>query len=503
MSKGRGRPATGSLYLTKSGYRARITVEIDGERVQRSYDLGTTNRAAAQAKKKRLVANPPDIATAPEEAARPETFAEAAERIVGASKIASKAHRFGRLKNHVLPLIGKKPVTEVTTTDIRDCLERIAEKGLSQDLVVHVKHDIDAVLGDLWRDEVLAENPVARVRVPKAVVDPRERAVLNDEELEIYLSWVHPEEKQREAAFERQVMALVSRVFGGVRVGDIVAMEWSAFDLGTFARGWAPRKKSARPQLLEVPEMLRPVLAAWWESQGRPTGGPMFSVRSGKRVGQARSRASNAAQHLRRDLRRAFGIEELREITMVRKNGRATRNFQWTQVRELTAREKELLELSQFTKPVDFHSFRRAFKQGLADAGVDVQAAMTLSGASDAKTHQRYLRNTAKMRQVPEAALPNLSITGAEKEKPGSENQAFSRAGEGIRTLDVNLGKDAEQSREGAKGREIVAYRDTETHQKTRADVCHAESSRLNSDRQFTLPQWALLSAAVRMGVAA
>ena len=38
---------------------------------------------------------------------------------------------------------------------------------------------------------------------------------------------------------------------------------------------------------------------------------------------------------------------------------------------------------------------------------------MSLSGASDAKAHQRYWANTAKMRRLPSAALPNLSIGDA------------------------------------------------------------------------------------------
>jgi len=110
-------------------------------------------------------------------------------------------------------------------------------------------------------------------------------------------------------------------------------------------------------------------------------------------------------------------------------------------VRELTTREKELFEMSEYTKPVDFHSFRRSYKQALADSGVEIQQAMALSGASDAKAHQRYLHNTAKMRTLPEAGLPSLSIVHAQKKTPILSNQGFYRAGEGDRTLDVDLGK--------------------------------------------------------------
>ncbi len=35
---------------------------------------------------------------------------------------------------------------------------------------------------------------------------------------------------------------------------------------------------------------------------------------------------------------------------------------------------------------------------------------MALSGATDAKTHQRYLNNTGRMRIVPESALPRLTV---------------------------------------------------------------------------------------------
>jgi hypothetical protein len=219
------------------------------------------------------------------------------------------------------------------------------------------------------------------------------------------------------AVLERQTMACVSRMFGGVRAGDLQAIEWTAFDTSTdFERGWAPRTKTARPQLLEVPEMLRPILRDWWERHGRPTTGPIFPVRKGDRAGEQRARVQVAAA-MRRDLKRAFGIEVPRQVDVVRSNGRADVRIVWETVREVSPRERELFEPTEFTKPVDFHSFRRAFKQALVDAGVEIQTAMALSGASDAKAHQRYLANTSKMRRLPEGALPKLTISDAQMPK--------------------------------------------------------------------------------------
>lgn len=56
------------------------------------------------------------------------------------------------------------------------------------------------------------------------------------------------------ALLERQVMACVSRCFGGLRTGDLHALRWESLDTaeGMFRFGWAARKKTARPQLLEI-----------------------------------------------------------------------------------------------------------------------------------------------------------------------------------------------------------------------------------------------------------
>jgi hypothetical protein len=120
----------GSLYWAKSGWRARIVVEIDGERVKKAFDLGTSNKSAARLKLKRLL----DSTEAPSEAEakRTETFHEAALRIVDASKIASKANRLGRLRNHVYGHIGDKPVDTITASDVRAVLVAVVDQGLSR-----------------------------------------------------------------------------------------------------------------------------------------------------------------------------------------------------------------------------------------------------------------------------------------------------------------------------------------------------------------------------------
>lgn len=449
-----GRPAKGTLYETKSGWRARMTVTIDGERVKKSFDLETKDKTVARIRLKRLVLNNGEpVSELQELAGRVETFSEAAERIVGASKIKTKASRKDRIRLHVAPHLGDQLVTEIGPREIREVLETMVANGLGKQQCIHVRNDMSAVLGHLWDEGVLPENFIKKVKIPRdAPEDRRERAVLTDAELLRYLTWEHPEEGRRMAVLERQTMACISRMFGGVRLNDLRELEWSALDTNNFEWGWAPRTKTERPQRLRIPPQLRPFLVDWWERAGRKASGPVFPVRLGDRAGQKR-KVSSIVGAFRRDLKRAFGIETHEIEIIKRSNGRNLTKITWKEARPMTPREVELLEDTKFTRRVDFHSFRRAYKQGLANAGVDIQTAMTLSGSSDPKAHARYLANTAMMAEVPLGALPSFDMAGAETLEANSPNLGDLQC----RRADLNCRPHAYEAKIGSGNQHILA----------------------------------------------
>ena len=96
--------------------------------------------------------------------------------------------------------------------------------------------------------------------------------------------------------------------------------------------------------------------------------------------------------------------------------------------------QDELYLETAWSLPVDFHSFRRAYKTALAETGVSTEHAMHLSGSSDPRTHARYVMQTPAMQRVPAAALPRIAT--ASDRPPG-----FLGAGHEIRTRDPQLGK--------------------------------------------------------------
>jgi hypothetical protein len=141
------------------------------------------------------------------------------------------------------------------------------------------------------------------------------------------------------------------------------------------------------------------------------------ALRDGKHseAGKGSKHEVSHAGAMRTDLRRAFGIDRFETVTITRKDGREVKAHRWLEHREPTPRETELLFGNTHTLPVDFHSWRRAYCQSLADAGVNAQLAKALAGHSTEAAHDKYLRNSQRARALPEAARPQIDLSKAQK----------------------------------------------------------------------------------------
>ena len=168
----------------------------------------------------------------------------------------------------------------------------------------------------------------------------------------------------------------------------------------------ALRKKTARPQRIEVPESLRPFCVTGGREQAnqRPGMCSRRSVASGlakmrRQALPTRRPGSAMPSHA---ARRASGIHCAPQ-GQCQRTGRSAATFcpaakqpRWI----------ELFEKTEFTRPMDFHSWRRKFVQALADMGMNAQQAQKLAGHSDLAAHERYLRTSARTLQIPSGALP-------------------------------------------------------------------------------------------------
>jgi integrase len=368
-------------------------------------DLGSADRVVARRKLAKLEGEQPASPDAlAGEAAKGETFAEAAKRVHAMRKAAgvvSADIERSRLRLYA-ESIAESAVTAVETVHANQVLDAAAAAGLSKQSVIHVRQAMRVVFGQLKREGAIKVNPVDDAELPRMKPETkRERVILTDEELAAYLAYAPEQERDRSGVRERQTMAAVARMFGGLRTGDLHALRWGQHvDTETFAAGVAPRQKSATPQLLEIPEMLRTTLRAWWQEHGSPEDGPVFPQRRGDAGGEARDKQSHA-KGLRRDLMRMMGVEfrAADPRVEVRHDEPATiHHSTWAPKlkTEWSRRERELFAETTYSRPVDFHSFRRSFTTALADAGINITIAMRLAGHTSMAAHGRYVMSRVR-----------------------------------------------------------------------------------------------------------
>jgi integrase len=407
------RPRTGSLELRKGIWHARITMRRDGKPVARKWvTLDTPDRATAT---RRLVRVVQEIdagrraETAIVAANVPDTIA--AYAAAEGKRLAEGDRR--NLENYVIPVLGPMSIADLRTANVKAVRDAAITKGLKRGTLGKVLGALRRLLALAVEDELVEHNVASSVHLPAlrgaAREIRKERTILTDDEIGAFLGCAAVD-------LELRMMSLTSRVLGGSRTGDVTAWDWTMIDRVHFAACHVVRSKAAAPQPLEVPEVLRPYLRAWWERAGRPEAGPVFPVRKGTRAGDFRvRRGTSFAKRLRRGLLRAGVIRHACQQTPGAKLPKRGEDCCAEMARDFLYKE------TATTLPVDFHSFRRAFNSALAETGVNVQRAMRLAGHSDARTHMRYVMQTPAMRQIPEAAaLPGeIRVPVAERGKSG------------------------------------------------------------------------------------
>jgi hypothetical protein len=316
-----------------------------------------------------------------EDVKREETFAEAVKRVVWIQKtedgLKSWKVRLSRLWRFAVPALGKLPVREVRAPHIKGVLTA-AKGALGKQSVSHLKADLSSIFQSLAEDDLVVENVVRGVRLPKKLRhDKRRRVQLTDDEFEQLVS------APTTPAYLR-LMCCSARLCGGMRTSDLHAWDWQHVETDTFTVAEVPRPKTDDPNEVELaahelPPLLRALLREHWLGQGRPLAGPVFPVRRGANKGRRQGKRSHA-RALRHYLRLAGCVRPA------------------------------LFQDTIKTRAVDFHSFRRAYNTALAAVGVSEQQAMALMDHSDSRVHRKYVDLVQRgVLKPPSNALPGVA----------------------------------------------------------------------------------------------
>ncbi len=167
-----------------------------------------------------------------------------------------------RLKKYVYPMIGPRPVADITEQDIEHVLNEASRKqGPKWRAKVHVYQamrrlfDLAVMPGRIRKD-----NPVSRYLRPG-----RTKPML--------FGYLYPSElltllRCDKVPVARRVLYALA-VYTGLRKGSLYALTWGGVDFehGTLT---SLKSKTGLPQMFEVQSSLAKLLAHWFEHQGRP-----------------------------------------------------------------------------------------------------------------------------------------------------------------------------------------------------------------------------------------
>lgn len=318
-----------------------------------------------------------------------ETFGAAAKRIVDEQEALGQKgakDRRARLRNYAATL-DRIEVGDIEGCNIASVIDEAVNAGLSGGAALKLRTDISRVLTRLVREGAIRHNVARGVELPEnAVVDNRRRLELTDEE---YLRF-----QRRGYDNELNMMALHARELGGHRTSDLHAEDWKDWDTvswktvhvrrpktdGRRAKERGGKQRASRAyELVKIaipPEVLGPT-KAWWRAQGSPTSGPVFPLRKGPRAGQRKvGKGISYVKPLRRALWEEGIVRPLPGFETA--TGDDRKKFCALQVD------------TDDTRPVDFHSFRRAFGTALAKQNVNIQTSMDAMGHSTESAHHRY-----------------------------------------------------------------------------------------------------------------
>lgn len=124
---------------------------------------------------------------------------------------------------HIIPVVGHIKLTDLTTDDIQRVYVTMLENGMSSASIGKVHSIINSCLNKAVEKGDIHVNPAKATERPS--IRHKKIKPLNDEALESFLKEVYAEEQQRWKA------AMLTLVGTGLRVGELLALEWHHIDL--------------------------------------------------------------------------------------------------------------------------------------------------------------------------------------------------------------------------------------------------------------------------------
>jgi integrase len=174
------------------------------------------------------------------------------------------------LENHIYPLMGSRPITEISRRDCRQLIAATRDKGLRITTVRGIIRTLSAVLAQAVEDEYLSANPALSLRKylrrgddPEPSIDP-----LTRDEAEHLVATA----AQHSPTWHPWVLCALRT---GLRAGELLALQWGDLDWHgryinvqrNLVRGTLTTPKNHQRRRVDLSPQLRAVLRLWRRRQ--------------------------------------------------------------------------------------------------------------------------------------------------------------------------------------------------------------------------------------------
>lgn len=185
------------------------------------------------------------------------------------------------VEDWVLPMLGSRRLTEVTTSDLQEIVDAWQIEGRAPSTIRNSLKPLQAIYRRARTRDGVQLNPTHDLELPSP--DPTEVEILAPDTAARLLGVL--------ALSDRVIWA--TALYAGLRYGELRALRWGAVDLddGTIRvrESWDPKTGSIEPKTrtsqrtTPMPVTLRSLLADWGRGEGRRSGeGLLFAGADGK-----------------------------------------------------------------------------------------------------------------------------------------------------------------------------------------------------------------------------
>ncbi|MEW5908553.1 MAG: site-specific integrase [Thermodesulfobacteriota bacterium] len=241
---------------------------IDHRGQRKSKKIGKDKRLATEAAKKlsaKLVLN--DMALGTEEKEPLPLFKDYAQQwlhgYVKPLRKPSTFERYEQAMKHILPIIGNKPLDQITRGDVRDVLLRIFQQGLSNSSVSIARDAISGPFGHAVDAELIQVNPGIGVLKRLGLERRQQLSIepLTRDEVDLFLTTC----QNREPGYYEFFLCAFRT---GMRLGELIALHWGDIDFNgkfivvrrSYRRGKLDTTKTGKERRVDMSDQLETAL---------------------------------------------------------------------------------------------------------------------------------------------------------------------------------------------------------------------------------------------------